>query len=279
MTGNQLIQEIRRVLRCLSVIHACAKFSYAHVYEVLQAKPNRPSRHLSKVDASLLQEMEGRGLVLMEVGGNRETFMDVIGRKYLNETPENAPAFFITDQGRAFLARYDDEGNAQHAAQHRHLVDDKIVIDGRIVPVVRNAAESPLAWLRSRDRSRNWLSDEEYQAAERLRQDFTVAGLTPSLTADWSKPINRGTFTPGNNLNDTNLDARKRFNDAIRFIGPDLSDIAVNTCCFLIGFEGFEKARNWPTRSAKVVLRIALRRLAEHYGMINVQVKQGQAAE
>jgi hypothetical protein len=271
MTGNQLIQEIRRVLRCLSVIHTHAHWSYAHVYEVVQAKREKKPRHLAKVDASLLLAMEQKGLVAMEQGGDRTVFLDVIGRQYLTSSPANAPKFFITPQGLAFLSVNPLDPDP-HAAQHRHLVERVIAPGGRPVTVLENAKESPLAWLRHRDKSRSWLSDEEFEAGERLRNDFELSGLSAKVTATWDKPLNTAAFWDRADLTVAQLDARRRFNAALRFLGPDLSDITVNVCCFHTGIELIEKARSWPTRSAKLLLRVGLRRLAEHYGLIHAQL-------
>ena len=60
--------------------------------------------------------------------------------------------------------------------------------------------------------------------------------------------------------------ARQRFTRAISALGPGLSDVAVDVCCHLKEPHAAESAQDWPQSAALVVLKLALDRLAAHYG-------------
>jgi hypothetical protein len=137
--------------------------------------------------------------------------------------------------------------------------------------------ESPLDWLRRRRdaNGRPLIGEAAFSAGERLRRDFTFGQLMPRVTARWETPIARGRRSGGHGpaeLSDNALAARQRVRRAIEAVGPELRGVLLDVCCFLKGIEEVERERGWPPRSAKVVLGLALERLARHYGFADQAV-------
>ncbi|MBS0250896.1 MAG: DNA replication protein [Proteobacteria bacterium] len=139
----------------------------------------------------------------------------------------------------------------------------------------RNLAESPLAWLaRRKDKDGlPMLTDAEFDAGEKLRADFWFAQMTPRTTANWSLLLSGGgggNRAPdiGPDIRDSVFAAKERVKRALAAVGPDLAGVLIDVCCHLKGLEASEKASGWPQRSGKIILQIALRQLARHYGML-----------
>lgn len=133
--------------------------------------------------------------------------------------------------------------------------------------------ESPLLWLYRRPgkEGRPQISDEEFAAGERFRADITLAGMLPRVTMSWDAALTPEQVSAGPRdvagSSDTALAARQRVRLACDRLGPELSGLAIDICGFLKGLDLVEKERRWPPRSAKVVLRVALAALVEHYGL------------
>jgi len=139
--------------------------------------------------------------------------------------------------------------------------------------VLANLEESPVAALarRAGKSGEPWLKAHAVAAAERLRRDFEMGQLQPRVTANWSASVATGRRGGGGaglaDLTDMALAARLRFDRAMGAVGPDFSGLLADICCFLKGLETVERERQWPARSAKLVLRLALESLARHYGL------------
>jgi hypothetical protein len=137
----------------------------------------------------------------------------------------------------------------------------------------RNEAESPLAWLARRKGpdGRTFITPLQLAAGERLRADFTRAGLTPRVTANWIAPIAQGRRAGDGNaaaaFTDQVIAAKERLARTLDAVGPEFAGLLLDVCCFLKGLESVERERRWPPRAARIVLTLALDRLARHYGI------------
>jgi hypothetical protein len=66
-------------------------------------------------------------------------------------------------------------------------------------------------------------------------------------------------------LNAAQIDAKRRFDDAIASAGPGLADILWRVVCAGEGMRDAETALGWPARAGKLVLSFALDRVAAYY--------------
>ena len=152
----------------------------------------------------------------------------------------------------------------------RHLVERELTSEGprrmgtakgRPRTVTLNLAESPVAWLHARGH----LSDRLFDAGERLRADYERAQLAPSVTMRWDpvrvKTTGDGGLTPG----ERQIAAKARFDGALAAAGPGLSDVLWRVVCAGETLAHAERALEWPARSGKLVLRLALERVAGFY--------------
>lgn len=154
----------------------------------------------------------------------------------------------------------------------RDLVEMSIDGDGVVAgtsPTVRggrgvtvNRAESALAWLRSR----GMLDARQFEAGERLRGDYETARMAPRVTARWGETRVDGR---GEAVDPTlgQIAAKRRFDAAIASVGRGLADILWRVVCAGEGVPAAERALGWPARGGRLVLGIALDRLADHYSL------------
>jgi uncharacterized protein DUF6456 len=146
----------------------------------------------------------------------------------------------------------------------------------------RAAPEGSIAWLRRRkDKDGQALITEpQFSAGERLAADFWHAQLSPRVTADWSgiatsRRTRRAAPGAGVEMGDHVVAARQRIHRALVAVGPELAGILLDVCCHDVGLEAAGRAQGWPQRAAKVVLQLALTRLARHYGLLAPEPRPG----
>jgi hypothetical protein len=127
-----------------------------------------------------------------------------------------------------------------------------------------NVTESPLGWLLAHGH----VTRQQFDAGERLRSDWERAQLAPRVTMSWdAAPVARGRGGSATrvDLNGAQLDGRRRFDQAITAAGPGLADILWRIVCAGEGMRDAETALGWPARAGKVVLTLALDRVATYY--------------
>lgn len=158
-----------------------------------------------------------------------------------------------------------------HASQivSRIHPDDMLDCDKRVRRTFRhvavNLAESPLVWLHARGK----LSDRQLVAGEKLRVDYERAGLSARVTMRWDAPPASGKRGGARAIDAANgrIDAHERFHRALTAAGPGLADICWRVICAGEAMPDAERGLGWPARSGRVVLTLALDRLADFYGV------------
>ena len=155
----------------------------------------------------------------------------------------------------------------------RHLVERELTVEGprrggsvtgKRRTVTINLGKSPLSWLNARGH----LNDRLYHAGERLRADYERAQLAPSVTMRWDPVRIKGGPDAGLSPSERQIAAKARFDGAMTSAGSGLSDILWRVACAGEGLPDAEKALEWPARSGKLVLRLALERVADFYRIV-----------
>jgi hypothetical protein len=265
-TENRIEREARRILRRL-----CEKGAFLAV---------APSMEKAIVMREVVPGRQNRIAVVERDVAHAFALQDWIGC----DKPGKIACYTITAVGRAALKRLLTEerqareakapgfAEAQSPFQEQHrFYAERMVADGDGEKKIRfNLAESPLSVLgRKRDKGgAPYLDAALIEAGERLREDFELAQMGPRVTQNWERFLTAGGSRGGMDGDSGGAgpqDARIRVAKAMEALGPGLSDIVFRICCFLEGLETAEKRLGWSARSGKVVLKIALERLASHY--------------
>jgi hypothetical protein len=101
-----------------------------------------------------------------------------------------------------------------------------------------------------------------------LREDFELAQMGPRAAQNRDRFLTSGGrvgFAPKSGVDDRPTAARRRLADTMTDQGPGLSDVLMWSCCYVQRIEAAEKRLVWSARSGKILLRIALTRLHQHF--------------
>ena len=201
---------------------------------------------------------------------DRQTFLKARGDGLITETEPGAYGLAVAVTTLA--ERSTGDFQSYHAQPvERNFIDDA----GRITQRDVNLAHSPLArWLKPDAKTgAAWLSREEFEAGERLRADYSRSVLVERVTSDWGgykAPVRTGRSRAKEDAPMSAMDARDRVLDALDAVGPGLNTMLSAVCLSETGLESAELAANWPRRSGRAILKIALQRLALHYGLLRM---------
>jgi len=196
---------------------------------------------------------------------------------WLNNDPSGALRLSAAGVKKLIKPGGEQEFAAQHQQRQSRIIKDN---EGVTVSVLSNETESPLGWMRVRkDKTgKPLLSEEQFEAGERIRREFTMAQMSARVTSDWefSNPGGRKNASRAEGameISERALAAKQRFFAALDYLGPELAGIVFEVCCMASGLEAAERQFGWPRRSAKLVLQIALAKLSEHYGLVQTGPK------
>jgi hypothetical protein len=241
-----------RVLACLAEPGAFARRSRFDGQKLLLFR----TRHKMTLGAGEVAEADCAALIAAglvawtKIGTQKHLVISAAGLSARHQTPGTRP---LSQTGEGVRVKKDHQ-QAEPEGQ---------------APFI-NLRESPLAWLhrrKTRD-GRSQISDIQFMAGERLRRDLELGQMLPRVTANWSSPVSGSSGPQGPaSASDTALAARERVNKACSAVSAEFSGLLIDVCGFLKGLEQIEAERDWPARSAKLLLRMGLDRLAHHYGM------------
>ena len=204
--------------------------------------------------------------------GDRKVMLDA------SEVRELIAHGVLQGDGKACLATREARGWVKRqlvaedgfAAQHRTEVPGP---EGQVL----NLDESPLARLAaaSRGETAPFLERHQVEAGERVRRLVERARLQQRLTMDYSgahTAARGGAQGASAEISDFAADARRALAEIHLLLPRDCAGVVLDVCGLLKGLQTVESERGWPRRSAKLVLRIGLEQLAQHYGLAPVAV-------
>jgi hypothetical protein len=263
-----VIREARRILRRLcepSAILVVADDMNKAI--VLRQHPDGEQTRTAVVDRDIAQAFCLNEWIACKTNGKR------VAKYVITATGKTALRRLIDQDRKTRRKTTDNRTDAHSSFQGQHITwGTRTISDdaGGRKKMRVNLAESPLVALSRRKGAdgQPFLTADLVQVGERLREDFERAQMGPRIGQNWDRFLTgheRGQFPQGDGPAAGPSQARKRVAGALEHLGPGLGDVVLRVCCFLEGLESAEKRLGWSARSGKVVLKIGLQRLLQHY--------------
>ena len=132
--------------------------------------------------------------------------------------------------------------------------------------------DSPLLRLAgSRGGEDAFLGLHHLAAADRLERMIARARLSPRLTMSYDAArlggSGKGRGNSVEEMSDTAAEARQKLNRLAKALPADCWNVLFDVCGMGKGLQTVETEHQWPRRSAKLVLRVALDLLAHQFGL------------
>ncbi len=205
--------------------------------------------------------VERRKGVSLKIAAVSALVVDTLRMKKWIAADKETGAFKITALGRAILAHRPQPIDFQgHGAQ----LEMTTLKDGNRVLVNRDeSALARLARMKKPDGA-PLLDAAQVNAGERLAAEIMRAGMVPGITMRWDATgaVGEARMNP----TDLMIASRQRVEAALDALGHDFAGLLLDVLAFSKGIEQIERERHWPQRSGKIIVGLALARLALHYG-------------
>jgi len=132
-----------------------------------------------------------------------------------------------------------------------------------------NVLPEAILRLAARREGASFLEPHHLEAAKRLVILFERSQMRQRVTMSYDavRTGGRGRLSGQSDLADTAADARNRLNGLASLMASDCWSLLTDLCLFEKGLQQIETERDWPRRSAKLVLRIGLDQLCTPFGL------------
>lgn len=219
----------------------------------------RQYRFVSMLMGRPSQTVSANNVILSDRGKNCslsfESVKQLISCGVLHEVSQ---LLCVTTEARSWLKRQRLELLKREGGVDRSLVNQPVKSENdTIVRLSRT----------SKGEKNAFLASHHVLVANRVSALIEKSQLRPSVTQNFSVLCQSGQSSASqtNDLSDMAIDCRKHLEQLVTQLPKDCAAVVVDICGFNKGLQQIEFERQWPRRSAKLVLRMGLDHAAEYW--------------